>query len=390
MSGRRVVFVVQRYGAEIIGGAEGLCRGTARALAARGHEVRVLTTTAREYLHWHPASDEGTTDDDGVVVSRHHALAADPALAADLTGRIALGDHDWPTQMRWARAQGPIAPGILRALATETAAPVALWTYLYATTQLAIPLTRGRSIVVPTAHNEPPLRFGLTRGVMNAAAAFAFLTPEERDLVDDHFAIGARPHAIVGAAIAAAQPGDATRVAGLGIAGPYVLYVGRMDPGKGVDDLLACHAAYRAAGGRLTLVFAGPGDPPRDMPDFALHLGRVPDRVRSDLLAGCTALVMPSRNESYSLVLVEAWSAGRPTLGTAHSPVIAGQTARSGGGLVYLDPAGYSRQLERLERDVALGRRLGAAGRAWAAEQTWDRVADRWEELLDRVVPTRG
>jgi len=382
VSGRDVVFVVQRYGPDVIGGAEGLCRGTARALAARGHRVRVLTTTAREYLHWRPEHPEGVSDDDGVVVSRHDALPADPRLAADLTSAVALGAHDWPTQMRWAMAQGPVAPGLLRELADHRSGPVALWTYLYATTQMAIPLTRGRSIVVPTAHAEAPLRFGLTRGVMNGAAAFAFLTPEERDLVNDHFRIGERPHRIVGAAVPSSPPGDPDAVAALGVRAPYILYVGRMDPGKGVNDLIAAH---RAAGGRATLVFAGPGDPPHDLPDFAVHLGRVTDRQRSDLLAGCVALAMPSRHESYSLVLVEAWRAGRPTLGTAHSAVIAGQTARSGGGLLYLDPPSYASQLSRLEGDAALGSRLGADGARWAAEQTWDAVAARWEDLLDRV-----
>lgn len=389
MSVRRIVFVVQRYGERVIGGAEGLARGTARALAARGHEVRVLTTTADEYLHWTPACGEGVSDDDGVTVSRHDARPADPAVAARLTGEIALGAAGWPDELRWARAQGPICPGILRELADEQVTPVALWTYLYATTQLAIPLTRGRSILVPTAHNEPPLRFGLTRGVMNGAAAFAFLTPEERDLVDDHFRIASRPHAVVGAAVPASDPGDAARVARLGVDRPYVLYVGRMDPGKGVDDLVACHAAYRAAGGGVDLVFAGPGEPPRDLPPFARHLGRVSDGARADLLAGCLALAMPSRNESYSLVLTEAWQAGRPTLGTGHSAVIAGQTARSRGGLLYLGPATYARQLLRLERDPERATRLGSDGAAWAATQTWDRVADRWEELLERLAGAR-
>ena len=41
---------------------------------------------------------------------------------------------------------------------------VALWTYLYATTQLAMGPARGRSVLVPLAHDEPMLRFGLTAG----------------------------------------------------------------------------------------------------------------------------------------------------------------------------------------------------------------------------------
>ena len=50
----RLAFVVQRYGEEVAGGAEALCRATARALAERGDAVDVYTTTARDYLLWEP------------------------------------------------------------------------------------------------------------------------------------------------------------------------------------------------------------------------------------------------------------------------------------------------------------------------------------------------
>ena len=66
----RVAFVVQRYGAEVAGGAEALCRDTARALVRAGEDVTVFTTTARDYLSWEPFYPEGDWIDDGVRVRR--------------------------------------------------------------------------------------------------------------------------------------------------------------------------------------------------------------------------------------------------------------------------------------------------------------------------------
>src|SRR5439155_12907706 len=95
--------------------------------------------------------------------------------------------------------------------------------------------------------------------------------------------------------------------------------------------------------------------------------GFVTETERSDLLAAAEVVVMPSRNESLSLVLMEAWQAGRPTLATGRSEVLAGQTARSGGGLLYLSPDDYVRQVGRLHASEPLRAALGGAGAAWAA-----------------------
>jgi len=74
----RVAFVVQRFGEEVAGGAEALCRSTAHALAARGDEVEIYTTTARDYLTWAPHYAAGTATDGPMSVHRFPAERPDP------------------------------------------------------------------------------------------------------------------------------------------------------------------------------------------------------------------------------------------------------------------------------------------------------------------------
>src|SRR5262249_34867248 len=93
----------------------------------------------------------------------------------------------------------------------------------------------------------------------------------------------------------------------------------------------------------------------------------------------------PSPWESLSLVALEAWRAGRPTLAYARSEVLAGQTARSGGGLLYTGPRTYARQLERLAGDPSPRAALGRAGRAHRPPLTWDACVGRWQALLGEV-----
>jgi len=66
---RRVAFVVQRYGREVLGGAEELCRQVAERLAGR-FAVAVLTTCARDYLTWKDAYRPGSETLAGVEVHR--------------------------------------------------------------------------------------------------------------------------------------------------------------------------------------------------------------------------------------------------------------------------------------------------------------------------------
>jgi glycosyltransferase involved in cell wall biosynthesis len=384
----RLAFVVQRYGAEVAGGAEALCRQTALALAGAGDEVVVYTTTARDYLTWAPHYPAGAEEDGPVRVLRFPVEPADPATSAAALRTLGLGPGDPALEARWARAQGPVSPALLAALAGEGRRheAVALWTYLYATTQLALPLVADRAVLVPLAHDEPMLRFVLTRGVVALAAGLAFLTPEERRLVDDVHGIGLRPWADVGAGLDPAAPGDAAAARRRWAApGRFVLYLGRVDAAKGLDALVRAHAAYRRAGGELGLVLAGRSAARLRLPGWVRLTGFVGERERADLLAASEAVVLPSPYESLSLAALEAWRAGRPTLATAASPVLAGQTARSGGGLLYTGPRTYARQLARLEADPALRAGLGEAGRAFAAGWTWGAAVRRWRALLARV-----
>jgi glycosyltransferase involved in cell wall biosynthesis len=384
----RVCFVVQRYGAEVAGGAEALCRRTARALAAAGDAVTVHTTTARDYLTWAPHYPEGAEDDDGVRVVRHPVVAPDPERAAALVRALSLAPGDPALEREWVLAQGPVAPGLLAALERERGEheAFALWTYLYATSQLAAPIVGARAVLVPLAHEEPMLRFALTGALVRSVAGLAFMTPEERALVADLHGPLDGALEVVGTGVDAGTPGDPARARrARPLPRRFALYVGRVDAAKGVEALVRAHARYRVGGGRLGLVLAGRAAGRMRLPAWALTTGFLDDRARADLMAAADVVVLPSRYESLSLAALEAWAAGRPTLANAACEVLAGQTARSGGGLLYTGEESYARQLGRLAGDDALREMLGESGRRFAAAQTWDAAVRRWRGLLARV-----
>ena len=387
MTPYRVAIVVPRYGAEVNGGAEALARSYARQLANHCR-VTVLTTCALDYRTWSDHFAQGLSQDGPVEVMRFAVPRPRDEAAFDAlsTGVFGEGKPSLEAQTTWMDAQGPVSPALeahLGEKGTDYDA-VLFIPYLYATTARGLPLVADRSVLVPALHDEPPLRLSLFDGIVESARSLVFSTPEEMKLAETRFNVRHDRCHLVGAGIDLPARGDPTAFgASAGIDRPYVLALGRIDPSKGVQELIDMHRAYREARPNgLDLVMVG--RPVMDLPDEPwLHLaGFVDDTAKQDALAGCTALVSASPYESLSLVLLEAWAQGRPTIVTTRSDVLTGQTRRAGGGLWFSTPAEYAAAIDLLASRPPLAWGLGRAGWRFARSLSWPDVTQR---LLDAL-----
>jgi len=390
-----VAVVVHRYGAEVGGGAEEHARLLAHLLAAEA-EVTVLTTCAQDYRTWTDHFPAGEERDGPVRVRRFPVpVPRDPEAFDRLSHEAFARPDDVELGMRWMRAQGPVAPDLLAHLRDggRDYDAVVFVTYLYATTVLGLPEVAGRALLLPTLHDEPPARLRVFDPVFAEARAVMFNTPEEREFARGRFRMREGAARIAGVGVDPPPPVDPGAFArARGLRRPYVLYVGRLDAAKGVDRLVEHHAAYRAAhpdGADLVLVGRGP----LGLPDAPwLHrTGYVEDRVKHEATAGAAVVAVPSPYESLSLSQLEAWMHGRPTLANAASPVLVGQSRRTGGGLWYRDADEYRVMLDALVRNGAIADALGRQGREGArAAHAWPRVAAAWRDALRAVAAAAG
>lgn len=389
MSGRRpeVAFVVQRYGEGITGGSESLARAVAERLAAE-LRITVFTTCARDYVTWRNELPEGREALGGVDVVRfpvveERDLAAFNAFAEPLYVR----ERSREEELEFLRRQGPDSPALVEALAAEKDrfAAVVFFTYLYAPTYRGLHAAPERSALVPTTHDEPPLRFGVYREVFSLPRAFGFLTPAEEALVRRRFPLGDRPGFLVGMGV---DVPDVPDVEGFrarhGLDRPYVLYAGRIDAGKGCEEMLAHHRRYRRErNGEAELVLIGrlamtlPDEP------GVRYLGFLPEAEKAAAMAGARAVVCPSPYESLSIVLLEGLALGTPGLVSARSPVLEEHCRRSNAGLFYADGDEYVEAIGLLARDDGLRAALGANGRRYVeAEYRWEAVLERWRAMV--------
>ena len=386
----RVALVVQRYGEEVNGGSETLARRIAELLAF-DVDITVLTTCALDYLTWANEFTEGETEVNGVRVIR---FPVREPRDAETFERACIAAYASPEDERlgheWLRAQGPDAPELVEHLAKDGAGydAVGFVTYLYATTVEGLPHVADRALLVPTVHDEPPLRLRIFDRVFALPRLLLFSTPEEYDLATERFGVEESRARLVGVGADEPPQSDRSRFAAeSGVDRPYVLSVGRLDPSKGVPDLVEAHATYRQRRpDGADLVLLGGGELELPTHDWLHRLGFVSEELKHDALSGATVVAVPSPFESLSLSQLEAWSHGRSTLATAASPVLVGQSRRSGGGLWYRDADEYASMVDFLTRSQPVADAIGRQGRNHVrTAYSWDRVRDRWLDALASV-----
>ncbi len=392
----RILFVVQRYGAEVAGGAEAHCRNFADRLAARGHQVEVLTTCAIGYLDWAIHYPPGPSVDGGVTVHRLAVRAPrDMAIFGPINGRVASGRAARPLwlQKAWMSAQGPDVPQIGQWLEENAGRfdVAVFFTYLYETTYAGLPVATRLlpTVLHPTAHDEPPFWLELFDPILRMPSGFAFSTPEEQELVERRCDPG-RPSKVIGIGI--------DLVPGLGSVAefrerfglsdrPYLVYVGRVDPHKGTDELYRYFTEYkRRFPGPLALVIVG--EEVHQLPDSpdVVKTGFVDEETRRAAVRGSVSLVQPSYFESFSMVLAEAWSESRPAIVQGSCSVLDGQVRRARGGLAYRDYPEFEVAVGALADNPGLADHLGATGRLFVeSNYHWDVVLNRYEDLLWQV-----
>ena len=430
----RIAFIVDRYGTEILGGPEYACRLTAEELAER-HDIDVITTCASDNVTWKNEYAEGADRVRGVTVRRFaNSHGRDLADFTRYSDWILQNPHTPADEMEWLKRQGPWSPGLIEYLKRHSRQYEALifYNYRYAPTVLGMQIDPSRSILVPAAHDEPTIHFDLYRDVFRLPRAVGYLSEPERRFVAQTFQRDAVIEETVGCGVdipphhaypkagqpvpseqtqnaetPPAEPDDAagdsgrfaSHVSSRGAAfrrrhrihGPFALYGGRINPGKGCEELIEYFSAYSAAGGEASLVLMGlklmllPEEP------FINFAGMLSDQERLQALESATIVVCPSPYESLSLIALEALAVGTPVLCNARSDVLVDHCLRSNGGLFYRDKDEFVECLKLLVADERLRAAMGRSGRDYVRRNyRWDVVLGKVDRMIAKLDRDRG
>jgi glycosyltransferase involved in cell wall biosynthesis len=425
----RIAFIVQRYGAEILGGSEYSARLIAERLAPR-HQVEVLTTCAADYITWKNEYPEGSDRVRGVTIRRFaNARTRDIQAFNRYSEWIFNNAHTRDDEMEWLRQQGPWCPALIDYLDRNQHQYDVLifFTYLYAPTVLGTRIAPHKSILVPTAHDEPAIRLEMYRELFSLPAGMAYQTEVERRFLTTHFSIRAVEEETIGCGVdlPQAQPHPRERpqpdrandaegddsgdeedrpdesspsfrphLAHRGsvfrrrhrLHGPFVLYGGRIDPGKGCEELIEYFSAYVQEGGDASLALMGVKLMPLPEEPFIRFAGRLSDQERLHALEAATVVVVPSPYESLSLLALESFAVGTPILANARSEVLVEHCHRSNAGLYYADRDEFTECLKLLIADHRLRAMMGRNGRHYVRQNyRWDVILGKYERMFARL-----
>lgn len=390
---KRILFVVQRYGKGVIGGAEMLCREYAQKLKEE-YEVSVLTTCAKDYNTWENYYAPGVRMDEGVRVRRFKTLRPRDGLKLlSLTEQVYNNPyHDYQTAAAWLQEVGPYAPELVKYLrAHKDDYDAFLFVgYHYYTTTACLPLVPERAIFIPTAHDEEPLRkCNYFRYLFNMPKAMLFLTAQEKEFVQAFFNNGRIPSVVCGSGVEAqkVRPLEEELIFKYALYSPYVIYTGRIDNTKNCGQLIEYFTEYKnKTNVDLKLLLVGQANMEIPVRTDITVAGYVSEYDKMQLVGNARAFIMPSENESLSISTLEAMAMGVPVIACGRSPVMKNHVEVSGGGFCYAGTQQFSGTLDVILSDRQAALEMGRAGKAYAEKNyNWDDVLKKLKRVIDGV-----
>jgi glycosyltransferase involved in cell wall biosynthesis len=384
----KLALIVQRYGPEVNGGAELQCREIAEHLS-KYHEVEVITTCAIDYLTWKNEYPAGTGSINGVTVRR---FPVDKPRNVEIFNRfsekIFSHTHSVEDEITWMKLQGPYSSQLFQYIISnkESYDHFIFFTYLYCPTYFGLPAVKEKAILVPEAHDEPPIYLDIFKDLFNSPRAIIYNTEEERSFVNSRFDNGLIISDVAGIGIDAppsASPESFRKT--YGIEGNFIFYMGRIDESKGCKLLFEYFLRFISETcSDLKLVLAGKPVMKIPVHPNIMPIGFISDEDRFNGIMAAELMVIPSKYESLSMVLLENWICRKPSLVNGDCVVLKGHCIKSNGGLWYDSYDEFKECLNLLISDDLLRQKLGDNGEKYVRENyNWQTVIKKYRSILD-------
>lgn len=389
---KKIGFVAPWYGEKIGGGAEAELRGLVHHLVDAGVALEVLTTCVEAFRSdWSVDFHEpGLTEEAGILVRRFRVRKRNTIRFEPVNMKLMKGFRVTREEEETYCREMVNSPDLYDYM-KEHGEDYSLFMfipYMFGTTYYGCQIFPEKSILIPCLHDEAYAYMRVFREAFSKVKGMVFNAEPERLLAEKLYGVSGENFVTFGLGMDTDWTADAQRFRETtGIRSPYILYAGRKEPGKRVDVLVKYFTRFRQEWGQdLKLVLIGGGEIENPDPENILDLGFVDSRVKQDAYAAATFFCNPSEMESFSIVIMESWLAGRPVLVNGKCAVMKDFAVRANAGLYYENYgefAGCARYLmEHREEAEALGKNGGAFVREQFA---WGAIVEKYKRYFGRL-----
>lgn len=388
---KKIGFVTPWYGDSIPGGAENELRGLVKHLKAAGVEVEVLTTCVKKFASdWNvDFHGPGLFSENGISVRRFRVRKRNVDKFDRVNFKL-MNDQAISAEEEKSFVEEMInSPDLYRFIDIhrDEYQLFVFIPYMFGTTFYGCQVCPEKTILIPCLHNEPYAFMNCFKEVFPAVKGMIFLSDPEKDLAEKIYGISGELFKNLGGGVDTEFSGNEKQFREkYGLDSPFMLYAGRKESGKNVDQLVQFFAEYKRRNpSDLKLVLIGGGQidlPSREIID----LGFVPSQDKYDAYAAASVLCNPSRMESFSLIIMESWLLRKPVLVNCDCDVTTDFVRKANGGLYYRTYKEFEKCLEYLLSHVEIAEQMGKNGEQFVRAQfSWDVIVRRYTEYFHRA-----
>ncbi len=389
----KIGFVTPWYGETIGGGAEAELRGVVHHLHDAGIELEVLTTCVKSYSddwndNYHPA---GLTIEYGIPVRRFLVRRRDAQAFYDVNIKLSSGLSLNKREEKIFNKEMINSPDLVDYI-RKNGNHYSLFVfipYMFGPVFHGCQVFPNKSIMIPCLHNESYAYLESFKKVFSKVKGMIFNSDPERLLAKKIYGVSGEFFQTFGLGISTDWVSDSDRFRKkYSISEPFILYAGRKDPGKKVDLLIRYFETYKKRNqGELMLVLIGGGEIEiRDKKNI-MDLGFIDQQDKYDAYGAAELFCNPSQMESFSIVIMESWLAGRPVLVNGQCDVTKDFVSHTNGGLYYDNYLEFELAINYLLQHPEIGAKMGENGSEYVKTHfSWDVITEKYIAYFDRIV----
>lgn len=393
---KKVGFVIPWFGWDIPGGAETELRGLALHLHESGLELEILTTCVKEF-----ASDwsknfykEGAVVEHGITIRRFRADKRRTGAFAGVNAKLMKNQMPLTAEEEEVYRQEMINSERLYAYMRKHVDDYGLFVfipYMFGTTLNGIQQCFEKSVMIPCFHDESYIYMEIFKRNFPKVKGMIFLAQPECELAERVYDLSAVEKIVPGAGVDTDWEYDSERFrAKYGIEEPFILYAGRKDVGKNIYSLIYQFQEYkfRHKDSDLKLVLIGGGkvDIPLEIEKDVYDLGYVELQDKFDAYGAASFLCQPSKNESFSIVIMESWLCGRPVLVHEECKVTRHFAQISNGGLYFGNYFEFEKAVNLYLENPELANEMGENGRQYVLDNfAWNVIVKKYTAFFRKL-----